>query len=250
MSPPVVTHPSLPMPHGFFGRKGGVSTSVNNSLNCGLGSDDAPSAVQQNRDNVRKALGADHLVSLRQVHSPDVIIIDAAPAERPEADGVVTRTPGLALSALSADCGPVLFCDLEAGVIAACHAGWRGALSGIVESTVAAMCEVGASPTSINAVLGPCIGPGHYEVGADFRDTFNAVSELYDRFFEDGPSGRPHFDLPGFILSRLHDCGVASAAWTGQCTYADASRYFSYRRNTHQGIDGYGRNISAIMLPD
>ncbi|MEM9600649.1 MAG: peptidoglycan editing factor PgeF [Pseudomonadota bacterium] len=250
MNLPVVTHAALPVPHGFFGREGGASDGVYMSLNCGLGSNDDPKAVRHNRDTVRRHLGADALVSLYQVHSPDVLIIDEPPKDRPRADGVITRTAGLALSALSADCGPVLFCDPQAQIIAACHAGWRGALSGVIESTVAAMCEIGARPDAIRAVLGPCIGPDHYEVGEDFRDTFLNVSDQYATFFTDGPVGRPHFDLPTFILSRLQACGVGKSAWTGHCTYADPTRYFSYRRNTHEGLDGYGRNISAIMLPE
>lgn len=249
MTPVSVTSDLLPVPHGFFGRQGGVSEGVYRSLNCGLGSDDDPAAVEINRQRVQQTLGADALISLYQIHSPDVVILDRPPPERLKADGLVTTQPGLALSALSADCGPVLFCDVNAGVIAACHAGWRGALSGIVESTVAAMCEVGAEAPRIRAVLGPCIGPDHYEVGTEFRDAFLDISEDYSAHFRPGPSERPYFDLPGFILSRLNACGITEAAWTGHCTYADRERYFSYRRNTHEDLNGYGRNISAIMRP-
>jgi YfiH family protein len=198
---------------------------------------------------VCEALGADHLISLRQIHSDIVEIIESAPSEPMSADGLVTKTPGLALSALSADCGPLLLEDRDAGVIAACHAGWRGALSGIVESTIAAMCEVGAHPDHISAVLGPCISQPNYEVGEAFMAEFTGVNADYAKYFASGPTGIPHFDLPAFILSRLADCGVENRNWVGLCTYADEAQFFSYRRNTHQGLDGYGRNISAIVLP-
>ena len=235
------------MPHGFFGREGGVSDGVYGAMNAGLQSSDDPIHVAENRRRVRNALGATALVSLQQVHSDIVHIIDAAPDAPLQGDGLVTRTPGIALSALSADCGPVLFADAEAGVVAACHAGWRGAVDGIVESTVAAMCETGASPANITAVLGPTISQPHYEVGEAFM-----AERLEDgveaRFFAPGPTDVPHFDLPAFILSRLEACGVAGA-WTGHCTYASPTRYHSYRRNSHAGERRYGRNISAIMLP-
>lgn len=243
------THQTLKSPHLFAGRQGGVSTGVYASLNTGAHSADDPAAVAQNRTIVRDHLSADHLISLQQIHSEIVEIIDGPPAEPLSADGLVTKTPGLAISALSADCGPVLFEDLDAGVIGACHAGWRGALSGIVESTVAAMCEVGAHPDNIAAVLGPCISQPNYEVGEAFMSEFTDMDEDYAAFFAKGPKHIPHFDLPAFILSRLKSCGVESCHWTGDCTYADEARYFSYRRNTHQGLTGYGRNISAIVLP-
>lgn len=243
------THAALKTPHLFMGRQGGVSTGIYASLNGWLGSDDDPTAVAENRRRVREKLGADHLISLQQIHSDHVEIIESLPSEPLRGDGLVTKLPGIALSALSADCGPVLFEDVQAGVIAACHAGWRGALSGIVESTIAAMCEVGASPDRITAVLGACISQPDYEVGADFMSEFTDMDEDYAAFFAKGPSGTPHFDLPAFILSRLECCGVENRHWTGQCTYADDTRFFSYRRNSHQGLDGYGRNISAIALP-
>jgi len=246
----IVTHPLLTSPHTFLGRQGGVSTGVYASLNAGLTSGDDPDAVAQNREIIRKRLNADHLISLKQIHSDNVEIIDKVPAEPLSADGLVTKTPGLALSALSADCGPLLFEDVQAGVIGACHAGWRGALSGIVESTVAAMCEMGAQPDHITAVLGPCISQPNYEVGEDFKAEFTEMDAANAAYFAPGSSsGIPHFDLPGFILSRLELCGVENRAWTQQCTYADESQFFSYRRNTHAGLQGYGRNISAIVLP-
>ena len=248
MSPPFTQQNSLSSPHGFFGRQGGVSKGVYDSLNTGQRSDDDIEAVTINRKRVQEALGAKHLVSLAQIHSTEVVILDTPPDDLIEADGIVTRTPGLAVSALSADCGPILFEDPNAGIVAACHAGWRGAVSGIIETTIATMCELGAHPDSLVAVLGPCISQPNYEVGDAFKADILALDESHETFFVDSPKGIPHFDLPGFILSRLEACGVEKRSWTGQCTYADAKRFFSYRRNTHQGLQGYGRNISAIML--
>lgn len=249
MTPPFDTHDALSVPHGFFGRVGGVSEGVYASLNAGQRFDDNPVHVASNRAQVAEALGADHLLSLAQDHSTDVAIIETPPDMPITADGLVTNVPGLAVSALSADCGPVLLQDAEAGIVAACHAGWRGAVAGIVESTVSAMCELGAQPARISAVLGPCISQTSYEVGEEFKATILEISADFDRFFAPGPTGVPHFDLPGFILSRLSACGIENSHWTGDCTYADAARYFSYRRNTHEGLSGYGRNISAIMRP-
>ncbi len=238
----------LSVPHGFFGSKGGVSTGTYASLNAGFRSGDDDANISENRARIRTALKAEYLVSLRQVHSDIVIIAEDEPVSDMEADGLVTTVPGLALSVLSADCGPVLLADTKAGVIGACHAGWRGALSGIVESTVATMCELGAKPENMTAVLGPCISQFNYEVRVTFMREFMEVDESYKRFFLP-PIGRPpKFDLPAFILSRLEVMGVR-AEWTGQCTYAEADDYFSFRRNTHAKISGYGRNLSAIALP-
>ncbi len=245
---PHLTSDALGFRHGFFGRKGGVSEGIYESLNAGMRSADNTDHVVENRARIRTALGADYLVSLHQVHSDRVVIATDAPVSDTEADGLVTTVPGLAISALSADCGPVLLADTKAGVIGACHAGWRGALGGICESTVAAMCEIGATPADITAVLGPCIGPENYEVGEDFRAEFLDMDETYDRFFHTPDNKKAHFDLPAFILSRLNVMGV-SASWTGHCTYTHKSDYFSYRRNTHEGENGYGRNLSAIVLP-
>lgn len=245
---PHLTSDLLSVRHGFFGSKGGVSTGLYASLNAGFGSDDNNALISENRKRIRKTLDADYLVSLRQVHSDTVIILTDEPVSEIEADGLVTTVPGLAISALSADCGPVLLADAKAGVIGACHAGWRGALGGIVESTVATMCELGASPDNISAVLGPCIGPENYEVGDIFKAEFCEIDEDYARFFHLPEGKKAHFDLPTFILSRLNVMGVRSE-WTGQCTYAQADDYFSYRRNTHAGISDYGRNLSAIVLP-
>jgi len=238
----------LSVPHGFFGSKGGVSTGTYDSLNAGFGSDDDKNAIAENRARIRTALKADFLVSLKQIHSDIVIIAENEPVSDMEADGLVTTVPGLAISALSADCGPVLLADAKAGVIGACHAGWRGALSGIVESTVATMCELGATPENMTAVLGPCIGPSNYEVGDTFKSGFTDIDEDYARFFHIPEGKKAHFDLPAFILSRLAVMGVR-AEWTGQCTYAEKNAYFSFRRNTHAQIKDYGRNLSAIVLP-
>ena len=245
---PHLTSKLLPVSHGFFGSKGGVSTGTFSSLNAGQRSGDDLELVAENRERIRDALGAKHLISLHQVHSDRVIIATDETAADIEADGFVTTTPGLAISALSADCGPVLMADEKAGVIGACHAGWRGALSGIVESTVATMCELGATPDNITAVLGPCIGPENYEVGEEFKAEFLDIDAEYERFFHVPEGKKAHFDLPAFILSRLAVMDV-QAEWTVHCTYTLKDDYFSFRRNTHAGIEGYGRNLSAIMLP-
>jgi len=245
---PHLTSKLLPVTHGFFGSKGGVSTGTYASLNAGLRSDDETTHIKENRARIKNALSAKHLISLHQVHSDRVVIAEDAASGDIEADGLVTTVQGLAISALSADCGPVLLADAKAGVIGACHAGWRGALSGIVESTVATMCELGATPDNIAAVLGPCIGPDNYEVGEDFKAEFCEIDSNYARFFHLPEGKKAHFDLPAFILSRLAVMDI-QAEWTGHCTYAHPDDYFSYRRNTHLGIDGYGRNLSAIVLP-
>ena len=245
---PYLTSKSLSVPHGFFGSKGGVSTGTYKSLNAGLRSDDDKAKVTENRARIKRALGAEHLISLHQVHSDRVIIAEDRASGEIEADGLVTTVPGLAISALSADCGPVLLADKKAGVIGACHAGWRGALSGIVESTVATMCELGATPNNIAAALGPCIGPDNYEVGEEFKAEFCEIDSDYAQFFHLPEGKKAHFNLPSFILSRLAVMEI-QAEWTGQCTYAHPEDYFSYRRNTHQGINGYGRNLSAIVMP-
>lgn len=248
MLPLHLTSNLLSVPHGFFGSKGGVSKGTYASLNTGVRSDDDKASVTENRARIQNALNAKSLISLHQIHSDTVIIAADSQAGNVDADGLVTTRPGLAISALSADCGPVLLADAKAGVIGACHAGWRGALSGIVESTVATMCEMGAEPDNMTAVLGPCIGPNNYEVGEDFKSEFCDIDEDYARFFHVPDGKKAHFDLPAFILSRLAVMNIRSE-WTGQCTYAEAEDYFSYRRNTHAGIKGYGRNLSAIVLP-
>ena len=254
MIPPYKTHKLLEhdgITHGFFGRQGGVSKGQYESLNIGHGSNDDTMTITENRARVATALGTTEtqLISLSQIHSTEVIILDAPfKGETPKADGLVTKTPGIAISALAADCGPVLFCDPQAAIIGACHAGWRGALAGVTTQTIAAMESLGASRGNIQAVLGPCISQDNYEVGHDYRDTFVAENESYDRFFCLGPNRKPHFDLKRFILAKIRKAGVTQIDSLPDCTYAQPKEYFSYRYNTHQGLEGYGRNISVIML--
>lgn len=254
MSPPFKIHDLLShdgITHGFFGRQGGVSKQQYESLNIGQGSSDLPENVTRNRTIVANTLGTTEpkLLSLSQIHSTKVLIVDSPFAGHPpKADGFVTQTPGLAISALSADCGPVLFCDPETRIIGACHAGWRGALAGVTTETIIAMESLGATRKNIHAVLGPCISQDSYEVGHEYRDTFAAENEAYDRFFKLGPNAKPHFDLKRFILARLRKDGLTHIEALPDCTYALPDAYFSYRYNTHNNIDDYGRNISAIML--
>jgi len=237
--------------HGFFGRDGGVSAGLYASLNVGLGSDDDPAAVLENRTRCAAMLGAapDRLLTLYQIHSADVVLVQAPWTEPPRADAMVTDQPGLALGVLAADCTPVLLADPDAGVIGAAHAGWKGALAGVAEATVAAMTQLGAAPPRIRAAIGPCIRQPSYEVGADFAERFAGVSPDNARFF--APGARPdkrQFDLPGFVAARLTQAGVAAVEDLGLCTYENPARYFSYRRATHRGDPDYGRNLSAIML--
>ena len=254
MSPPFKTHELLThdgIAHGFFGREGGVSEGQYASLNVGQGSQDQSENITENRSRVATALGTteDKLLSLSQIHSTEVLIVDAPfNGTLPKADGLVTKTPNLAISALAADCGPVLFCDPEALIIGTCHAGWRGALAGITTDTIRAMESLGAQRENICAVLGPCISQDSYEVGHDYRDSFVAENEAHDRFFRLGPNQKPHFDLKRFILAKLRDEGVEQIDALPDCTYAQPEAYFSYRYNTHKGIGDYGRNISGIML--
>jgi YfiH family protein len=248
----ILTSPNLAgVRHGFFTRRGGASSGVYEGLNCGPGSNDQREAVAMNRARVAAALdvGPDQLLSLHQVHSANVVV--AGPdgwAERPKADGVVTNIPGLALGILTADCAPVLFADHAAGVIGAAHAGWRGAIDGVLEATIAAMVRLGAQEGAIVAAVGPTISQAAYEVGPEFLDRFRDEEAGLERFFIPGQGDRLRFDLPGFVLHRLRDAGVAEAAWLGACTYSDPTRFFSYRRATHGGEPDYGRLISAIRL--
>ncbi|AGT09539.1 peptidoglycan editing factor PgeF [Paracoccus aminophilus] len=240
-----------PVRHGFFTRKGGASSGLFSGLNCGRGSSDQAEIVAINRTRVAEAMGAgiERLASVHQVHSADVMTItaetDLEKLAATRADGMVTTLPGVVLSVLSADCQPILFADAKAGVIGAAHAGWKGALGGVIEATVAAMEDLGAR--HIRAVIGPTISQRAYEVGDEFMDQFLAEDPSYGRFFSGGLNGRPMFDLPGFGLMRLREAGV-SAAWTHHCTYSDPERFFSYRRATHEGAADYGRLISAIVL--
>lgn len=237
--------------HGFFTRQGGVSEGLYAGLNVGVGSQDVPERIRENRARVAGWFGADldHLATLYQVHSPDVVVIDGpVSGDRPKADGQVTARPGIVLGVLTADCGPVLFADRNAGVIGAAHAGWKGALDGVLENTIARMEQLGARRENIVASLGPSIAQRNYEVGPEFHDRFVARDADWARFFM--PSGREGhylFDLPSLTVSRLRAAGV-KADNLDICTYADEDRFFSYRRTTHRKEPDYGRQISAIML--
>jgi YfiH family protein len=253
--PSPVTVPELDfsgISHAFFTRAGGVSEGIYSGLNGGLGSNDSAEAVRENRRRMAAHLGVepDRLLSLWQVHSPDVIVVDGPwTGDRPKADGLVTRTPGLAIGAASADCGPVLFADGTAGVIGACHSGWKGAFSGVLGNTLDAMEGLGARRDRIVAVLGPTISRDAYEVGPEFKARFEERDPALLCFFT--PSERPGhamFDLPGFIGAELVRAGVGLFVDTGLCTYADEVRFYSYRRTTHRGEPDYGRLISAIAL--
>lgn len=237
--------------HGFFSRSGGVSRGIYRGLNVGRGSKDDPGSVEENRRRVAAYFGAgpDRLASLHQVHSADVVTVSAPHVgARPQADGIVTSTPGLIVCVLTADCGPVLFADANAGVVAAAHAGWKGALTGILEETIAAMEAAGARRSNIAAVLGPTISQENYEVGPEFLDRFVEADADNTRWFRPSvQSGHAMFDLDGYIVDRLQRAGVAAHSLK-ICTYADEERFFSYRRTTHRGEADYGRQISAIML--
>ena len=236
--------------HGFFTRRGGVSSGVFRGLNCGLGSSDQAEAVRINRSRVAQAMQVDDdaLISVHQVHSPNVVTVEATMLDRPKADAMVTATPSLVLTILTADCQPVLFSDPDAGVVGAAHAGWRGALDGVLEATVDAMIALGAQRDGIKAVIGPSISQRAYEVGPEFFDQFLDDDPDNARFFAEGQDDRMQFDLPAFGLHRLRSAGIAAAQWTRHCTYHDPDRFYSYRRATHAGEADYGRLISAIRL--
>ena len=237
------------VPHGFLGRRGGVSTGVHAGLNVGLGSDDDPAAVAENRARAVAATapGAT-LVTLHQVHSAEVVTVAAAWPDdaRPHADALVTGRRGLALGVLTADCTPVLLADAAAGVIGAAHAGWKGALGGVIEATVAAMVVLGARRDRIGAGVGPCIAQGSYEVDDDFRRRFGYEDHV---FFAGGRDGHWQFDLEGFVALRLRQAGVGPVDALGLDTYAEVERFFSYRRATHRGEPDYGRQFALIALP-
>lgn len=239
--------------HAFFTREGGVSDGVYATLNGGPGSDDSSANVSENRARMAAALGVapDHFLTAYQVHSPDVVTIERpwAPQERPRADAVVTCTPGLAIGVTTADCGPVLFADASARIIGAAHAGWRGALTGVLEATVAAMEKCGADRARIVAVLGPTISQPNYEVGPEFVDRFRAAGADNRRFFQpSAKAGHALFDLPGYIAARLRAARIGGFEDLGCCTYAEPARFFSYRRSTHAGEVDYGRHVNAIVL--
>jgi polyphenol oxidase len=239
--------------HCFFTRRGGVSTGLYSSLNCGYGSGDQPDNVRENRRRAaeRFALGEGDLLTLHQVHSTDVLTVDGGrwtSPGAPKADALVTDRPGVALGVLAADCAPVLLADGDAQVIGAAHAGWKGALAGIVEATIVAMEKLGAKRERMQAAIGPCIGRESYEVGPEFPARFMAQDAGNDGFFRPAPrAGHFLFDLPGYLVNRMARIGVTVTA-TGDDTLSGVDRFFSYRRNTLQGVRDYGRGLSAIAL--
>ncbi len=239
------------VPHGFLGRAGGVSTGLYAGLNVGLGSEDDRDAILRNRDLARDAvLPGAMLVTVRQVHSPDVVTVTAPIAEeaRPEADALVTDRPGLLLGILTADCVPVLFADPRAGVVGAAHAGWKGAISGITDRTIEAMIALGADPLRIAAAIGPCIARASYEVDLGFVRRFEESDPENARFFAAGREGHAMFDLEGYVAARLAAAGVARVEALGEDTCAQPERFYSYRRSCLRGEPGYGRQISLIGI--
>lgn len=249
---PLVTSPALgSIPHGFTGRRGGVSTGLVAGLNVGLGSDDDPAAVLENRRLATQAvLPGAALVTLHQVHSADVIhITEPIPVDaRPRADAMVTDRPGLLLGVLGADCPPILFADEAAQIIGAAHSGWKGAFAGVGEATVAAMETLGADRSRIVAAIGPCIQQKSYEVDAGFFERFAQSDPVNERFFRESKPGHFQFDLEGFIAARLAAFGLATVHVSGVDTYSDDQGYYSFRRATHRGEPDYGRQMGAIGL--
>lgn len=248
----IITADALaPVRHGFFTRRGGASSGVFAGLNCGTGSSDQHQAVNINRTRVAEAMGVplEALVGVHQIHSADVATVNGPTMDRPKADALVTNQPDIALSVLSADCQPVLFADPKAGVIGAAHAGWKGALGGVLEATLDAMETLGADRANISAVIGPSISQRAYEVGPEFFEDFMAEDPDFARFFANGEGDRYLFDLPALGLHRLRQAGVGHAEWTRHCTYSDPERFYSYRRATHNKEADYGRLIAAITLP-
>lgn len=252
---PVLTSALLDVPgvrHAFFTRHGGVSEGVYEGLNVGVGSRDDPGRVMQNRRRAAAHFGAEplKLVTAYQIHSATPVTVEGPWPDRPqEGDAVVTAREGLICGALAADCAPVLIADPKARIVAAVHAGWKGALGGVVEATVARMAELGATPADMSAAIGPCIGPASYEVGLEFLETFAAADADYARFFGEGVSAdKRMFDLPGFVQSRLKSAGVGQFEWVGADTCAEPDRFFSNRRAFKQGEADYGRLLSAIVL--
>ena len=238
--------------HGFFTRRGGISTGIYASLNCGPGSKDKAHAVEHNRKRVMAALGADALNTAYQIHSAEVLVADGpwpTDSPRPRADAIVTATPGLAVGALSADCTPVLFADPDARIVAAAHAGWRGAVKGILTATIDKMIKMGASRSAIRAAIGPCINVDAYEVGHQFKADLLSLSHGNDVFFYDNSkTGIPHFDLPGFVAAQLKNHGMTHIERLTTCTWSNPDQFFSYRRSRQNNEPDYGRQISAIVL--
>ena len=252
----VLTHPSLQrlprLAHGFFTRKGGTSEGIYASLNCGPGSNDTPAHVAENRRRAMDRLGlpGDGLVTASQVHGTHVHFVTGPhdPAKPIEADGLVTKTPGLAIGILTADCAPVLLADPDRGIVGAAHAGWRGAKAGVLEAVLAEMVDRGATRARIQAVIGPCIGQTSYEVAPDFPEPFLAEAPGNTQFFQKMPTGRFLFDLGAYVEARLRAAGVVDPARINADTYGEPDRFFSYRRATHKGEPDYGRFLAAIAI--
>jgi YfiH family protein len=239
------------VPHGFFGRKGGISAGTVAGLNCGTGSGDDPATIEANRRLAADAIlpGAP-IASVYQIHSPTAVIVtDAVPhAERPQADALVTDRPGLLLGVVTADCAPILMVDRGAGVIAAVHAGWRGALAGVTDQAIAAMISLGAKAENMAAAIGPCLARASFEVDHEFAERLLRDDPGNERFLGDGPKGKPHFDLEAYLVARLAAAGIRRIVAMSLDTYALEDRFYSYRRATHRGEPTYGRQISLIGL--
>jgi YfiH family protein len=239
------------VPHGFFGRRGGLSTGTVAGLNCGTGSGDDPKIVEANRRLAADAiLPQAPIASVYQVHSPTAVIVyEAVPhAERPQADALVTGRPGLLLGVVTADCAPILMADQNAGVIAAVHAGWRGASAGVTDQAIAAMLSIGAKIEHIAAAIGPCLAKASFEVDPDFVDCLMINDPENEQFFGEGLRGKMHFDLEAYLVARLATAGIQRIEAVGLDTYAHQDRFYSYRRSTHRGEPTYGRQLSLIGL--
>ena len=237
--------------HGFFTRKGGGSKGIYKGLNCGSGSSDDEKTVLSNRNLVAQHMGIslDNIIGVHQIHSVEAIICNGTFKTSPKADALVTNTRGLLLSVLTADCQPVIFADRENSVIGIAHAGWRGALNGVLNSTIDKMESLGAERKEISAVIGPCISQTAYEVGLDFFEKFIGLNKNNRNFFSfNSETKKYHFDLPNFSLNLLREENITSIEWTGHCTYSDPKKFFSYRRSCHKNELDYGRLISTIML--
>jgi len=239
------------VPHGFFGRGGGLSTGPVAGLNCGTGSGDDPTIVEANRRLAADAIlpGA-QIASVYQIHSPTAVIVtEAAPlAERARADALVTDRPDLLLGVVTADCAPILMADRKRGVISAVHAGWRGAIAGVTDQAIAAMISLGSKIENIDAAIGPCLAMASFEVDREFADRLRADDPENDRFFGEGPRGKPHFDLEAYLVARLAAAGIRRIEASGLDTYVLEDRFYSYRRATHRGEPTYGRQLSLIGL--
>ena len=237
--------------HGFFTREGGVSSGIYASLNCGFGSGDEHEKVRENRARAAAKLGTSRaeLVTARQIHSSRVVVADASwlPEAAPEADAIVTRTPSLAVGVLTADCTPILFADQDATVVAAAHAGWKGAKAGIIDAVIEAMEDLGARRDRICVAIGPTISAAAYEVGPEFEAAFLGDDAANAKYFST-PEKRAHFDLPGYCRDRAQAAHVAHVEALGLCTYQNESLFFSYRRSVHRTEVDYGRQISAIVI--